>query len=63
MNLPITYDDLKLIKKAVRVKIESYTKASREAEASGYREKMVDYCELAEAYSDVLDKLNEVDDD
>lgn len=52
--------DYKIMREAVRARIEAFDSLAKHEEAMGHKYSMIEFCEKCNAYQEVLDKLNEV---
>ena len=56
----LTKADYKIMRDAVRARIEVFDSMARHEESMGHKNSMREFCEKCNAYQEVLDKLNEV---
>lgn len=59
-KVTFTKDDYKIIREAVRSRIEVFDSMARHEESMGHKNSMIEFCEKCNTYQEVLDKLNEV---
>lgn len=59
-KIVLTKEDYKIIREAVRSRIEFFDSMARHEEGMGHKISMREFCEKCNAYQEVLDKLNEV---
>ena len=56
----LTKADYKIIREAVRSRIEAFDSMAKHEESMGHKNSMREFCEKCNVYQEVLDKLNEV---
>ena len=56
----LSKEDYKIMREAVRARIEVFDSLAKHEEAMGHKNSMTEFCEKCNTYQEVLDKLNEV---